>query len=248
MTQQERDKERRRQAAVLEQVTGMASAMPHSNALPATRLPAVPDALEAMTSPLLLLERVVELSRALTSAGVPHALGGALALAFHVEDPRATSDIDMNITADAEHPRHVFAALPDGVRWDDDDVARVVRDGQVRLFWGEEGSRYPLDLFFPQHELHDLVASRAETVTILDAPVAVLSATDLCIFKCLFDRRRDWADIVALLAYGEVDVDEVRAWLTHIVGPGDDRFGKLDEAAQEASQPEPIAKDLFRRR
>lgn len=201
-----------------------------------------------MSSPLVLLERVVELSQALTVAGVPHALGGALSLAFHVQDPRATSDIDMNITADAERPHHVFDALPSGVEWTDDDVARVVRDGQVRLFWGRGDARYPLDLFFPQHELHELVAHRAEIVTILGSPVPVLSATDLCIFKSLFDRRRDWADIVALLEYGEVHLDEVRDWLTRIVGPDDDRFRKLEEAAEEARQPEPIARDLFRRR
>ncbi len=201
-----------------------------------------------MTSPLLLLERAVELSRVLTAARIPHALGGALALAFHVEDPRATSDIDVNITADAGHPEIVFDVLPDGVAWTEEDVQRVVRDGQVRLFWGTGSTRYPLDLFFPQHALHELVASRAERVPMLDAEVPILSATDLCIFKALFDRRKDWGDIVALLEYGEVDVSEVRDWLTRIVGPEDDRFGKLDEAAEEARRPEPLAKDLFRPR
>ncbi len=122
----------------------------------------------------------------------------------------------------------------------------------MRLFWPhDDGSLRrptPVDVFLPQHELHDIVAGRTQLVPMLDAHVPIISATDLCVFKALFSRPKDWGDITALLAGGEVDVDEVRAWLTRIVGAGDDRFRKLDEAGEEALRPEPVARDLFRPR
>ncbi|MGQ0465928.1 MAG: hypothetical protein ACT4QG_11470, partial [Sporichthyaceae bacterium] len=45
-----------------------------------------------------LLDKVVSIHEALDDAGIAHAFGGALALAFHVEHPRATADIDVNIS------------------------------------------------------------------------------------------------------------------------------------------------------
>lgn len=44
------------------------------------------------------VEKIELVDEALTAAAVPHAFGGALALAYHVESPRATVDIDLNIS------------------------------------------------------------------------------------------------------------------------------------------------------
>jgi hypothetical protein len=52
-----------------------------------------------------VLGRAVELHRRVAEAGVLHALGGALALAYHVREPRATNDVDLNVSADPAHPR-----------------------------------------------------------------------------------------------------------------------------------------------
>jgi hypothetical protein len=43
-----------------------------------------------------LVEKVLALSEALTAAGVAHAFGGAIALAYWTEDPRGTRDVDVN--------------------------------------------------------------------------------------------------------------------------------------------------------
>ena len=55
-----------------------------------------------------LAERVVALDAAL--ADVPHAFGGALALAYYAE-PRATIDIDLNVFVPAERFEDVAAPL-----------------------------------------------------------------------------------------------------------------------------------------
>ncbi|GAC1611879.1 MAG: hypothetical protein NVS3B26_29140 [Mycobacteriales bacterium] len=186
-------------------------------------------------SPLIVLERAVQVHTALDRAGVRHAVGGALALAYHVAEARATRDIDLNVAADPDHPQALFALLPADVPWDERDV-RTVRDtGQVRLYWPHPDGQppIPLDLFFPQSEFHRQLNARAEVVAMLDSTIPIVSATDLMVLKMLFDRRKDWADIEELVRYGSPDVVEARSWLIRIVGPGDVREGKLDQLLAE---------------
>jgi hypothetical protein len=170
------------------------------------------------------VEKIVAVHKHLTTSQIDHAFGGAIALGYHVEAPRATADIDLNITADTGRARLVLRALPPEVSWAKADVAQIERDGQTRLFW----DRTPLDLFFPQHELHGVVASRLEQVPFAATTIPIVSATDLCIFKAMFDRTKDWADIEAMLVYGEVDRVEVRSWLTRLLGDDDQRVAHLD--------------------
>lgn len=189
-------------------------------------------------SPLIVLERAVLVHRLLDRAGVPHALGGALALGYHVAHARATSDIDLNVTADPTRPDELFALLPADVPWDDQDVATVRATGQVRLRWPhpDGGPPIPLDLFFPQHPFHDVVAGRTELVAMLDTTVPILAATDLLVFKALFDRRKDWADIEELVRYGKADVADAARWIERIVGPRDHRLQLLAEVVSEVAE------------
>jgi hypothetical protein len=63
------------------------------------------------------------------------------------------------------------------------------------------------------------------------------------VFKALFDRRKDWADIEELLRYGKVDVGEARRWLIAIVGADDKRLSTLDEIVAEIAAELRAAKD-----
>ena len=58
------------------------------------------------------------LDKALSLGRLPHAFGGALALAFAVQHPRATADIDVNIFVPTARTDTVLDALPDGVSVD----------------------------------------------------------------------------------------------------------------------------------
>ena len=86
-----------------------------------------------------------------------------------------------------------------------------------------------LDLFFAEHELHDVVQQRAVTVPMGETTVRVLSATDLTVFKALFDRPKDWVDIQAMLDAHDssVDPDEAASWVARIVGKSDQRVKRL---------------------
>ncbi len=177
-----------------------------------------------------LLEKVLRLHDALAAGLVPHAFGGALALALHVEQPRGTADIDLNISMSTDRAADVLTCLPPEVERDAASVARIQADGQVRLFWG----RTPIDLFFPQHLLHQVVAGRVVTMPIGRGAIPVLSATDLTIFKALFNRTKDWADIEEMLAFGSLDVVEALAWLCEIVGCDDPRVHRLRDLRPSA--------------
>lgn len=181
-------------------------------------------------SALLVLERAVDVHHLLLDAGIDNAIGGALALGFHIDDPRGTQDIDVNVFVPSTRAAEVLAVLPGEVTWDDDTVRAIERDDQVRVMWPIPGALpMPLDLFFSVEALHDAAAGRSVAVPLLGSMVRVLSATDLTIFKALFDRPKDWVDIQAMLDAHDssVDLDEVAHRLGAIVGADDRRVQRL---------------------
>jgi hypothetical protein len=182
-----------------------------------------------------LSECVVEIHGALDAASLPHAFGGALALAFHVEEPRTTRDIDINVFVDPARAPDVFAALPDGVSWDEADVARVERDGQIRLLWDD----IPVDLFFSTHAFHDLAWLELERVPFDGTTIPILGATELVVFKAFFDRTRDWADIEAMLEAHSPDVHTALGWLVDLLGADDSRVTHLRDLLHGGPAPEP---------
>lgn len=178
----------------------------------------------------LVLDRAVDVHRRLLDAGIDNALGGALALAFHTDDPRGTQDIDVNVSLPAENAVAALRALPADVPWDDQTLATIERDGQVRIWWPVPGEvAMPLDLFFAVDEFHEVARRRTIAVDLQGERVQILSATDLTVFKALFDRPKDWPDILAMLAAHDsrVDLEEAVNWLARIVGDEDPRTVRL---------------------
>ena len=183
-----------------------------------------------MNDGALVITRALAVYQRLTAAGIDCAIGGALALAFHTDDPRATRDIDVNVALPRGQARRALAELPDDVPWNDTHLAAIERDGQVRIQWPVAGAvPIPLDLFFAESHYHDLVAQRTIEVPLRDRTVQILSSTDLTVFKALFDRSKDWPDIEAMLDAREssVDIDEVIRWVSEFVGGDDRRLAKL---------------------
>ena len=162
-------------------------------------------------------ERILLVHEALGSAGVPHGLGGAVALAYYVEEPRATRDIDLNVSVPTDEAGRVLGALPAGIEVPAEATEVVARDGQIRLWW-DGRSGIPVDIFFPQHPFHDVVARDTHLVPFLGTEIPIISATHLTVFKCLFNRARDWPDIAAMLAAGTVDVAEAAVWVDRLLG------------------------------
>lgn len=175
-----------------------------------------------MTGPSLV-DQLVATHRCLDAAGIPHAFGGALALAWCTRRARGTVDLDLNLFVPVERAREVLEAMPDGVEWTDEHLDAVERDGQVRVFWGST----PLDLFWNTTPFHEQAAGRARVESFAGAEVPFLSCDDLAVFKAFFDRTKDWADLEEMAAMGSLDLDRVIGVLVRYLGPGDHRIERL---------------------
>lgn len=175
-----------------------------------------------------LPERIVLLDRALEQAGIDHAFGGALALAWCTERARGTIDIDLNVFSGVDRTREVFTALPAGVRWDEADVRRMETEGQIRLWW--DGT--PVDLFLNTTDFHRQLADRTHTELFAGAEVPFLSCTDLAVFKAFFNRTKDWADLEEMIEVGTLDVDRALGVLVRYLGPTDQRVERLRSLAR----------------
>lgn len=173
-----------------------------------------------------LPEKVIVIHEAFGEARIPYALGGALALAYYAE-PRATIDIDANVFLPTERWRDVIGVLDGlGVACDELDPAAVERDGQCRLWWGDN----PVDLFFAYDAIHDEMRRQARRVPFGGITVPILAPEHLTVCKAMFDRRKDWLDIEQMLiATDDLDVSAVEGWLTRMVGPEDARLQRLQE-------------------
>jgi hypothetical protein len=172
-----------------------------------------------------LPERLVALHESLDAAKVPHAFGGAIALAYWTLDPRGTSDIDCNLFVPAAKPRPALDALPEAIRQPAELEEIIARDGQVRLWWDET----PVDLFFDYEPVHAQAARNSRRVPFQDTEIPILGPVELIVFKVMFDRTRDWADVEAVLEAGTVDRGAVRATLRTLLGPDDPRLDRLAE-------------------
>jgi hypothetical protein len=178
-----------------------------------------------------LAERLIELHKALAARRIPHAFGGAIALAYWTLDPRGTIDIDVNVFVPATKAERVLRALPAGVSEPEGAAEAIARDGQIRLWWDE----VPVDLFFDYVPVHADAARNRRRVPFAGTHIPVLGPVELAVFKVMFDRTQDWADVEAMLAAGTLDVEAVRAELTTLPDVGDERFARLDEAVRRAA-------------
>jgi hypothetical protein len=155
---------------------------------------------------------------------VPHAFGGAIALAYYAE-PRATIDIDLNLFVPADEFPMVATTLTKlGVAADRPEIADLVRrDGQARVFWDQT----PIDMFFAYDEFHDAARKATRAVPFADTTIPILAAEHLIVCKVVFDRNRDWVDIDAMLIADEpIDTAEVLRWVGRVAGDTDPRYGR----------------------
>lgn len=170
-----------------------------------------------------LVEKLFSIHDALSEAGLAHAFGGAIALAYCVEEPRGTRDLDLNIFADAARAEEVLGKLPQEIAVGPDDVATVLRDGQTRLWWDDT----PVDVFLNNLPLHAAVARGVVWVPLEGRDVPVLDCASLAVFKAFFDRTKDWADLEAVALVTPEDVAAAAATIAELVGGDDPAVARL---------------------
>lgn len=186
-----------------------------------------PEKREPGTGPGLgMSEKVVRLHDALERAGLPHAVGGAIAVDYY-RVPRATIDIDLNVFVRPEESGGVVDVLADVFEIPDLDGLRseIAERDQGKTYWGDTR----IDLFFIASEFNESMAARVRDVPYAGATIPILSAEDIVVIKAVFDRTQDWADIEAVckLNGDELDLPYMKHWLDEILGQGDPRTGRL---------------------
>lgn len=179
-------------------------------------------------------ESAAELARTLADAleqhQLPYAIGGAIALGYYAV-PRATVDVDVNVfvapTTEIDRALAVLVAVgfvPDeplpALR------ARAVEEGQFRGII--RGLR--VDVFVPAIPYYQALAHRTRVVPLLGRPATILGPEDLGVLKMMFFRRKDLADVEALVREQGTALDRhfIRRTLVDLVGADDERVATFD--------------------
>jgi hypothetical protein len=176
-------------------------------------------------------EAGLAIAHALEQAGVPYALGGALALGAHGV-PRGTLDVDVNVFVAEPQLAGVLQRLRDlGVDLDlEAALLRAKRDGMCVGRWA--GMR--IDVFVPSIPFsHEAGRTRVQLEDPSGESVWFLSAEAITIFKLLFFRPKDLADLERLSAVQGPDLDRayIRRWITEMMGEDDERVAAWDRIA-----------------
>jgi hypothetical protein len=186
----------------------------------------------------VLGDQLLAVHDGLDGAGIPHAIGGAIALGYCVLEPRGTRDVDVNVFVHPNRARDVFAAMPEGVEVSGVQLDEAERDGQVRLEWGIT----PIDLFMSVLPFHDRVESHVRRVPFEGRTIPVLDCTGLAVFKAMFDRPKDWVDIEAMVEARSLDIEDASRWIYEMVGD-DERIARLTalpDARRSQAEPPPL--------
>ena len=174
-------------------------------------------------SPPGLPEQMLAIHEHLRSAGIDHAFGGALALAWCTQQARGTIDLDVNVFTSPDRTDEVLAALPRDIVASADDRVRLGRDGQARLWWGTT----PVDVFLNTTAFHERVASRVRWEPFGGDELPFLACADLAVFKAFFNRTKDWADLEAMRDAGTLDSAAIAGVLATFLGGDDERIARL---------------------
>lgn len=174
------------------------------------------------------------LADALEAAGIPYAVGGAIAYGLHAP-PRATNDVDLNVFVQPHELDPALDALERGGADVDRPAAR--RSAAERGDFAVRVRGMRVDVFVPSIPFYDSVRLRVRPTTLLGRPIRILSAEDLVVFKMLFFRGKDVSDVERLALFqGEaLDRAYVRGWLVDLVGEGDARVQRWDGIAAASS-------------
>ena len=172
-----------------------------------------------------LTEKIIALHGALDHVPLPHAFGGALALAWCTQRARGTIDIDINVFVPIAQSEEVFRALPSSVDYSNRELEILNHEGQARLWWAQT----PIDLFLNTTGFHDKAAQRVRIERFAGHDIPFLACQDLAVFKAFYNRTKDWADMEEMITADTLDIDHVIAVLIRYLGTDDERIDRLNQ-------------------
>ena len=173
-----------------------------------------------------------EIAAALEAAGLPYAIGGSMAYGIW-GDPRGTNDVDVNIFVDATQFEATLDALERaGVRIDREVALQGMADGGQFMGWA---GPWRVDVYTPSIDF-SWEAGRTRRLAAFEGRHRwYLSAEAIAVFKLLYLRSKDRADLQRLLAVQgrRLDAPYVRRWIVDMMGEDDVRVKTWDELCRQ---------------
>jgi hypothetical protein len=173
-----------------------------------------------------------QIAHALDAASCPYAIGGAIALGFWSE-PRGTLDVDITLFVPSDQPTICIRLLQSiGCAVRSSDAAHSISE---HGFCQVEFNGRRLDVFVPSIPFYEQARERRHQVLLGHQPIMIWDAETLCVFKMMFFRRKDIADVEQLLRVqgNALDRNWVLSRLIEIYGDRDPRVSQWNELINE---------------
>lgn len=179
-----------------------------------------------------------DLADTLEGRGIPYAIGGALALGFYAV-PRATVDVDVNIfVSPVGELDRALEALATAGFIPDDDPATLLRHAREEGQFRGTVAEMRVDVFVPAIPFYAELETRRRQVVLLGRTLWILAPDDLVVLKMMFFRRKDLADVEAVLRDqgATLDRESVRRKLCELAGETDERVRAWDELVRDVGR------------
>ena len=191
----------------------------------------------AESSPRDAVEVAVQIAAALEGEDCEYAIGGAIALGFWAE-PRGTLDVNVTIYSDPQFSETCEAILRRIGCIFEQRVAlsSLSEHGYCRV----EFHGWRVVVFVPLADFYEVARRRRRLVPLGDSQVHIGDAETLCVFKMMFFRRKDLADVEQLLrSQGEqLDAHWVEHQIAAMYGKRDPRLNTWREILVEVHSDE----------
>jgi hypothetical protein len=172
------------------------------------------------------------IAKALEARKQEYAIGGAIALGFWAE-PRGTLDVDCTLYLAPDKPTECVWLLQEiGCTVAVSDALRSLQEhGFCRVGF----ATLQIDVFLPTIPFYEAARARRRRVALGDQEIMIWDAETLAVFKLMFFRRKDVADVEQILRVqgSRLDRNWIRQQLIDIYGPRDARLQQWEELVNE---------------
>jgi hypothetical protein len=179
-----------------------------------------------------------QLAKKLNDRGCEYALGGAIALGYWAE-PRGTMDVDLTLFLPVTRPSEVLWLL--GEIGCDVVASDAIPSIQDHGFCKAEYAKLRVDVFVPLIPFYEQAKARRRKVQLGEQQVMIWDAETLTVFKMMFFRRKDVADVEQILQNQRSRLDRqwIREQLVEMYGQRDARIAQWDELDSEVPPQSP---------
>ncbi|HLA83541.1 MAG TPA: hypothetical protein VJL29_02000 [Thermoguttaceae bacterium] len=188
--------------------------------------------LHEANSPINAANVAMLLAARLDAHDQEYALGGAIALGYWGA-PRGTIDVDVTLHLSPERTSECLLVLGEiGCEFAAAKAAESLREnGFCRVML----TGVHVDVFLPTVPFYEAAFSRRKRVILESQPIVIWDAESLAVFKMMFFRRKDLADVEQILRTQGAAFDRpwVRSQLAAMYGDGDPRLANWDDLARD---------------